>query len=172
MSARVSRSTHAQSANRPARREIRARLELGDCPTVLIVIPAKPLADPLHALWASLIVSKVVPDLRIVLPGAGSAIDRLYRFAVANITEARTRFTADRLSIEELVSAADTVLRQAGDREVENVAAQAVASGLPLIEWRAEGVGAASSKESPRAGVMETARRVLRAIESASAKSL
>lgn len=124
----------AAATFRATRDETRARLGLRDAPTLLILPPITPAMDALHALWAALIVSKVVPDLHILIPDQGPEVERLYRFAVANQTVDRIRFTDDHLSLIELIGAADVAV-WAPARSLPVAARDwAIAAGLPVIE--------------------------------------
>jgi glycosyltransferase involved in cell wall biosynthesis len=139
----VERGT-AQAARRS---EVRAQLNLGaDDDVVLALPPVARSTGALTAAWAVLLLEKVRPTVRVVVPGAGREVERIVRLAEACHHEWVLRLAPSDLPLSALLAAADVAAYlPAADVPLGGPLAAAL-RGCPLVatavpslrEWLAE----------------------------------
>lgn len=120
---------------RPQRRgEVRALLRLGERDAVVLALP--PLsahAGTLCAVWATLLLERVRPGLRLIVPSDGRAAYRLRRFTAAGRGEQVVRFADPAAPLPDLLAAADVAVYLPDRPAPLDAAAWALAAGCPLV---------------------------------------
>jgi len=156
--------------NEARNKNVRAELGLDASDTVVAALPpAVSGSGTFNVAWAALLLSKMRPDVRLVVPGVGPEADRVQRLVDSIRHREVVRF-APRLSLPELLAAADlTAYLPDGDAPVSGLvwamaaARPIVATAVPAVaELLAHGHNAGLCKpNSPK----DAARRMLQALE-------
>jgi glycosyltransferase involved in cell wall biosynthesis len=112
----------------------RQRLGLEPTQTVVMVLPpASRRTGTFLAAWATLLLEKVRPDVRLLIPGGGREEQRVRRLVRSSRHEHMARFAGAEWSLAELVTAADlAVYLPDGDAPVDGLA-WAMAAGRPIV---------------------------------------
>ncbi len=112
----------------------RARCGVGEGDTaVLILPPIEPGGGAFYAAWAGMLVEKVRPDVRLLLPLGSPESDRIRRLVRACEHNRMFRFVAPELPLSELVAAADLAAFLAQGPVSPFGLATALAAGRALI---------------------------------------
>lgn len=153
------------------RRAVRAQLDLGPQDAVVLALP--PVARQTGALWAAwgaMLLEKIRPDVRLVIPGDGPETLRLRRLVEACRHEAVVRLAGADVTLPDLLAAADiAVYLPTGDAATTGVA-WAVAAGCPLVVSALPSIletvdGEAGARLCQPHSPADAARQMLRAFE-------
>jgi hypothetical protein len=123
------------------RREVRRRMRLSATDeAVLLVPPFSRRSGVFHATWGVMLAHKVRPHIRILLPHRGPQVERLLRLADSAGHRAVFRATGYRLTLDELLAAADVaVCATASGGSVADVVG-CLAAGVPVVANDPDGV--------------------------------
>ena len=116
------------------RATVRARLALAESDEVVLVLP--PITrhtGALLAAWASFLLEKVRPTVRIVVPGDGREAQRIHRFGQAGRHDWMLRLAPPSLSLSTLLAAADLAAYLPTTDAPVSGAACAALCGCPLV---------------------------------------
>lgn len=116
------------------RPEIRARLRVGPQDTLIAALP--PVSRPAGTFtvaWAALLLEKVRPDVRLVVPEDGPERERIAWLVRSSRHEHVVRFAGPDLTLAELVSAADLVALLPTRSVPLTGLAWAMAAGCPVV---------------------------------------
>ena len=117
---------------------IRVRRELGiDDKTTVLAVPADvltPESGQKIAIWAHAILSWVVDDIYLIVPGNSDEFDTIYKFATNTGFVDRIHFTKDEFTPAEVISACDIAVF-AGDENHKNLGriAESIMQSCPTI---------------------------------------
>jgi hypothetical protein len=111
-----------------------AELELRNSDTVVLALPpVVPGSGALTVAWATLLVSKVRSEVRLVVPGVGPEVDRVERMVKSIRHRHMARFSRQRFSLPELLAAADlAAYLPMGDAPVTGLV-WALAAAKPIV---------------------------------------
>jgi glycosyltransferase involved in cell wall biosynthesis len=119
----------------PARRSaIRAQLGLSDLDLVITALPpVTRRSGTFIATWAALLLEKVRPEVRLIIPAGGRELDRVWRLVVACRHESVARRVPPELPLADLLAASDlAAYLPIGDAPLSPIAL-AMAAGCPLV---------------------------------------
>jgi glycosyltransferase involved in cell wall biosynthesis len=152
-------------------KDIRSQLDLADSDTVILALPPTARASgTFHLTWAALLLSKVRPEVRLVVPEVGPEVDRVERMLRSIRHQGVALLTRQHLSLPELLAAADlAAYLPTGDAPVTGLAwamaagKSIVAAAVPVVaELLAHGKNAwLCHPDSPK----DATRRMLQALE-------
>lgn len=113
---------------------LRKRLGLTPSDTVVLVLPpVTRAAGSINATWAALVLQKVLPGVRVLVPGDGRETRRINRLVRSTVEDGVTRFDRGRLTFAELMAASDlAVFVPAGDAPVGGLV-WAMGAGVPIV---------------------------------------
>jgi len=131
----------AEDALGPGRPAVRQRMGLGPRDVaVLLLPPVRPETGAFYAAWATLVVSKVRADVRLIVPGAGREVRRIEALLRSCGMSGVARFVGDQEESAALLAAADLALYlPAGDAPLGGVL-RAMAAGVPIVASRGSAV--------------------------------
>ncbi|MCK4342591.1 MAG: glycosyltransferase [Phycisphaerae bacterium] len=153
------------------RAAVRAGLRLGEQDVVVTALPpVTRRTGTLVVAWAAMLLEKIRPEVRLVIPAGGREQQRIRRLMEACRHEGMARLAPPNLSLSDLLAASDlAVYLPPGEAPTTSVAL-ALAVGCPLVVSQVPAMSAVLSSEedawlcrpnSPE----DAARRMLQAIE-------
>lgn len=124
----------AQEASGLDRAAARARLQLREEDIVIAALPpVSRSTGTIFAAWAAILLEKVCPAARIVVPAGGPEVDRVRRLVAACHHEWVVRFAPPAFTMPELVAAADLAAYLPPRTAPLTAVVQAMAAGCPLV---------------------------------------
>ena len=120
--------------NPDRRADIRAQLQLDEHDVVVTALP--PLArhtGTFTVAWAVLLVEKVRPDVRLVVPAGGREQQRVRRLVESCQHERVARYADQRLALPDLLAASDVAAYLPNGPASTDSLAWAMAAGCPLV---------------------------------------
>ena len=161
-------SAHCDRERRPA---VRAHLGLGEPDVVVLALP--PVArqvGTLYAAWGAMLLEKIRPDVRLVIPGDGPEQQRVRRLVEACRHEEVVRFAGESVPLPDLLAAADIAVYLPADDAATTGVVWAMAVGCPLIVSALPSIletvdGDAGARLCQPHSPADAARQMLRALE-------
>lgn len=113
---------------------LRERLGLeADAIVALVLPPITRTGGAFNAVWAGMLVEKVYPTLRMVVPSAGSETARIGRLVRSVRHEQLTRFAPPDVDLVELLAIADVAIYVPTGESPATAAMLAAEAGVPLV---------------------------------------
>jgi len=123
----------ADVARSERRTRLRERLRLSaDQPVLLAPPPPSHEGGHYFAVWASALLQQMHPDIRLILPGESTELNRLRRFAASFRLPAVLITPGWRYGLRELADAADVFVSPALGNVSTGPVVQAMAAGIPV----------------------------------------
>jgi hypothetical protein len=122
------------------RSRLRAQLGLGEHDVVVAALPswagkrpAPPRSSAFIAAWAALLLEKVRPDVRLILPRDGCEAERAWRLVAAGQHERVARIVAPARGLRDCLAACDLAAYLPASHASLDSLAVAMASGRPIV---------------------------------------
>ncbi len=104
-----------------------------EAPVAIILPPSRRAAHTYRAAWSFLLVQKILPVARLIVPGEGREVERI-RSVLRDIDHRQAaRLTSDRMPLTDLIEAADVAIHLGNLEEPTAELGFALDVGVPLL---------------------------------------